>query len=99
MENIIVEVVSENEFTKVFKVNGTELYISKAYDDDSNYHFLVANIPKIESLNIERISYPMPFEKEEQRNAAFEEINSQFAADFITKLINQIVENKKNEEK
>jgi len=91
--------VSENEFTKIFNCNGVELYISKAYDDESDRHFLVASIPQIEELGVGNIQQPIVYENEEMRNNTFESLDVVVAQKFVEDVISEIKKQKENAEK
>ena len=80
-----VKIVSENEFTKHYKYEekSIDCYLSKAYDEETDKHFLVASIPKIEELNALHIQYPMVFENESERNEHFETFNAQLFIDHL----------------
>ena len=82
-----VELVSENEFTKVFKVNDMDLFVSKAFDAETDKHYLVNGIPVIPELNVSEIQYPILFETEELRDEAFSEVNIHYAKAFVRDLV------------
>lgn len=88
-ENDKVKLVSENEFTKHYKYEEKEIdcYLSKAYDEETDKHFLVASIPKIPQLNAMHIQYPMAFDTEQERNQFFTDFN---ALDFLDYLVEQM---------
>ena len=84
-DNNKVKIVSENEFTKHYKYEekSIDCYLSKAYDEETDKHFLVASIPKIEELNAMHIQYPMVFENEAERNEHFQSFNAQLFIDHL----------------
>ena len=90
--------VTENEFTKSFKyVDGDiELFISKGVDEETDKHFLVASIPLIEELNVAKIQFPILFEDQAQRDAAFIDFSVENATDFIEQVIAEIKNRKEN---
>ena len=90
---------SQNEFTKKFKYNEIELYVSKAFDEESDRHFLVNSIPKIEDLGVANIQLPIVFESEEERNKVFDGLDVNEAKSFLDALIEQIKQQKENLEK
>jgi len=81
---------SENEFTKVFKYNDIDLYLSKAFDEDSDTHFLVGNIPDIPQYKVQRVQFPIQFDTAEQRDEEFKKFDSQSAKSFIEGILQQI---------
>jgi len=84
-----VKIVSENEFTKHYKYEEKEIdcYLSKAYDEQTDKHFLVASIPKIQELSAMHIQFPMLFENEAERNEHFQTFNALL---FIEGLLEQM---------
>ncbi len=91
MEAILL---SNNGVTKIFKYNDIDLYVSKAFDDESDNHFLVCSIKEIPELNVGNLQLPIRFESEEQRDLFFEEFNGEA---FINEMIAQIKSNKENQ--
>lgn len=89
MNNEKVKIVSENEFTKHYKYEEKEIdcYLSKAYDEQADKHFLVASIPKIQELSAMHIQFPMLFENEAERNEHFQSFNPLL---FIEGLLEQM---------
>ena len=99
VKNGDTSLVSKNDFTKVFKYKEIELYISKAYDDESDRHFLVASIPKIDELNVGNIQQPLVFINEEERDKTFESLDVNIAQKFLDDVIAEIKQQKQNAEK
>jgi hypothetical protein len=94
--------LANNNITKTFKaiskVGGEiDVFITKAFDEDTSKHFLVINIPFIPLLGVERIQLPISFESEEFRNNAFDEqVTEDWVSDTVVNFQNQILESKKN---
>ena len=86
----VFELVSKNDFTKIFKSYDVELFISKAYDDDEKKHFLINSIPEIPEVGVARIQFPMVFETEKMRDEVFDGLTEKDAAVFVEKLIIEI---------
>jgi hypothetical protein len=86
----VFELVSKNDFTKIFKSYDVELFISKAYDDDEKKHFLINSIPEIPEVGVARIQFPMVFETEKMRDEVFDGLTEKDAAEFVEKLIIEI---------
>lgn len=92
-----VELVEANDFSKHYKQGEVHLYVAKAFDEKTSKHYLVCSVPDIPSLRVHKIQLPMEFDKEEDRNAVFATFD---AEDFLKRLKEQIIENKKlSEEK
>ena len=86
----VFELVSKNDFTKIYKSFDIELFISKAYDEDENKHFLINSIPEIPEVGVARIQFPIVFENEKMRDEVFEGLTEKDAAEFVEKLIIEI---------
>ena len=83
--------LSENEFTKHHKYEEKDIdcYLSKAYDEETEKHFLIASIPRIPELNAMHIQYPMVFDNEAERNQFYDDYNP---LDFLEFLLAQMTE-------
>jgi hypothetical protein len=92
----LVVLESENENTKIFNFNDKEimLYISRAYDEETDRHFLTYDIPEISALNVQKISDLKEFESSEVRDLLFESIDEKWVEFYIKKLIIHINQNK-----
>ncbi len=83
---------SSNEFTKVY-VNEeleVEMYISKAYDEDTDKHYLVASIPEIKEFSVHKVQLPLEFDTAELRDETF----NNFDGDRLLNLIIEDVRKK-----
>ena len=92
----LVVLESQNENTKIFNFNDKEimLYISRAYDEEINRHFLTYDIPEIVSLNVQKISDLKEFDNSEVRDYLFNSIDEQWVEMYIKKLVIHIEKNK-----
>jgi hypothetical protein len=88
--------VSGNDFSKHFKLGDIDLHLHKAYDEDSNLHFIVFCIPHIVEVNASDIKYPIGFEVEKERDEVFSNFKVDDGLDFMDKLVEEIRENDKN---
>jgi hypothetical protein len=86
---------SENEVQKIFKSTNIDVYVGKAFDDETNKHFLIFSIPVIPECSVQHIQFPYVFDTENERDEVFTHLESNYISDFVEKLINQIEENKK----
>lgn len=84
---------SQNEFTKIFNYGNIKLFISKAYDDVDDKHFITAAIPEIPECNVAHVQFPIPFGSENERNSNFDTFDVNVATHFIEGVITQIKEN------
>jgi hypothetical protein len=88
---------SENEFTKIFKDGDIEIYLSKAFDEDSGIHYLVASVPKISEVDASDIKYPFPFDTDVMRDEFFKIFDTTSAKEFTRDLVAFIKEQKQKE--
>jgi ribosome-associated toxin RatA of RatAB toxin-antitoxin module len=86
---------AENEVQKIFKSLDTDVFIGKAFDEDTNKHFIVFSIPLLAEVNVQHIQYPFQFDTEVERDDVFKNINMEYVSGFIDKLVNQIKENQR----
>jgi len=95
-KDISNQVISENNFTKAFVFDGTYIFISKAYDEDSDKHFLVNSIPEIREVNAHHVQFPIGFNSEQERDQTFDELDLEAAGELLTVFINSIKQNAAN---
>jgi hypothetical protein len=91
----VFKLESENDVQKIFKSIDIDVYVGKAYDEDTDKHFLVFSIPIIPEANVQHIQFPYIFETEKERDEVFNHLDDKYISAFIEKLISQIEENKK----
>jgi hypothetical protein len=95
-----VKIVSQNEVGKTFEIKSevsgdVTMFVNKAFDEDSDAHFLVVSIRELPLLNVANIQYPIKFDTEEGRNYAFDnEVNESWASFFLTQIENNIIESR-----
>jgi hypothetical protein len=90
--------VSENEFSKVFKVDDVDLYVTQAFDEESNTYFLICSIPVIPVLNVEHIKFPIAFKTKEEMGQGFTQLTPDWASKFISDATEYIKENRRKVE-
>jgi hypothetical protein len=96
-----VKLIEENEVSKHFKdeIRGIDCFVSKAFDEETQKHCLVASIEKIPELNAMHIQYPFVFDIEEERDTLFKEFDCKLYLDWLIEtMTNQIEDAKKNAE-
>ena len=91
----VFKIESENDVQKIFKSNDVDVYVGKAFDEETNKHFLIFSIPLIPEANVQHIQFPYIFDTEKERDEVFTHLEANYVADFVEKLIIQIEENKK----
>lgn len=92
---------SKNEFTKIYKDGDIGIYMSKAYDEDADKHYVVASIPSIKEIDASEIKYPFAFDTSEERDDFFDSFSEKNASEFIRDLVKYIKEQQEiqNEQK
>ena len=91
----VFKLEAENDVQKIFKSIDIDVYVGKAYDEDTDKHFIVFSIPVIPEANVQHIQFPYVFETEKERDEVFTHLDDKYISAFIEKLISQIEENKK----
>jgi len=97
-----VKLVEENEVSKHFKdeIRGIDCFVSKAFDEETQKHCLIASIEKIPELNAMHIQYPFVFDIEEERDTLFKEFDCKLYLDWLIEtMTNQIKDAKKMDNK
>jgi hypothetical protein len=91
--------VSENEFTKVFKIDDVDMFVTQAYDEESKLHYLIISVPEIPKIGVAHIQFPIAFNlKEEMQQAFKEQLTPDWARKFLSDAIQHIEDNKKQSE-
>ena len=91
----VFKIESENDVQKIFKSQDVDVYVGKAFDEETNKHFLIFSIPVIPEVNVQHIQFPYIFETEKERDEVFTHLEENYIAEFVAKLLTQINENKK----
>lgn len=87
--------VSENEFSKVFKVDNIDLYVGQAFDEDSNTYFLICSVPIIPALGVEHLKFPIAFQTKDEMVQGFGQLTPDWASKFIFDAIDYIEDNRR----
>jgi hypothetical protein len=91
----VFKIESQNEVQKIFKSHDVDVYVGKAFDEETDKHFLIFSIPIIPEANVQHIQFPYIFETEKERDEVFTHLEENYISEFVEKLITQINENKK----
>jgi hypothetical protein len=91
----VFKIESKNEVQKIFKSHDVDVYVGKAFDEETDKHFLIFSIPVIPEANVQHIQFPYIFETEKERDEVFTHLEENYISEFVEKLITQINENKK----
>jgi hypothetical protein len=94
----VFKLESENDVQKIFKSHDIDVYVGKAYDEETDKHFLIFSIPVIPEANVQHIQFPYVFDTEKERDEVFTHLDDKYISVFVEKLISQIEENKQKAE-
>jgi len=96
MESVLL---SDNGFTKIFKVRGDiDLFLTKAFDEDSNKHYIVSTIREIVELNASGIQFPYEYSTDYERDNAYKQYGTEEARVFVEFSIHFIKDKEKFKE-
>ena len=99
LEPIKCVLISDNGFTKIFKLReDVDLFLSKAVDEDTDKHYMVATIREIKELNAHGIQFPFEYDDESIRDNEYNEWGESVARDFLEFSIQFIKEKDKLKE-
>ena len=93
----VFKIESQNDVQKIFTSHDVDVYVGKAFDEETNKHFLIFSIPVIPEVNVQHIQFPYIFETEKERDEVFTHLEENYIAEFVAKLLTQINENKKQQ--
>jgi len=91
----VFKLESQNDVQKIFKSYDVDVYVGKAFDEETDKHFLIFSIPVIPEANVQHIQFPYVFDTEKERDDVFVNLDDKYITVFVEKLIGQIEENKK----
>ena len=91
----VFKLESQNDVQKIFKSHDVDVYVGKAFDEETDKHFLIFSIPVIPEANVQHIQFPYVFDTEKERDDVFVNLDDKYITVFVEKLIGQIEENKK----
>jgi hypothetical protein len=78
---------------------GTDLFVNKAYDEETNTHCLLIFMPSFPKYNLLGIQQPLAYESEQQRDEFYTHgVNDEFANTFIKNLSEHVENSRKNAE-
>jgi hypothetical protein len=75
-----------------------DVFINKAYDEETQTHALLIYIPKIPQFNILQLRQPIFYESQEERDRIYTELGDEFVNQFWQQLVNHITEQKEKTE-
>ena len=84
------KLIEANDFSKSFHHGDTKLYIGKAFDEETDKHFVVLSVPEILEVNANNVQFPVSFNSEKERDDAFYEMDEEYAEKVILDIIAEI---------
>ena len=84
LEPIKSVLLSDNGFTKIFKLReDVDLFLSKAVDEDTDKHYMVATIKEIKELNAHGVQFPFEYDTESLRDEEYNKWGENEAREFL----------------
>ena len=93
------KLIEANDFSKSFEYGDTKLYISKAFDEETDKHFIILSLPEIAEVNAHNVQFPINFNSENERDNAFYEMDEQYAEVVIGEIVREIKQRNAEKEK
>jgi hypothetical protein len=94
------ELLENGEFTKVFQMEDTKMFIHQRLEEETDTYYLLCAIPSI-TLNgnlLQDLQLPIPFESKEVMEEIFNEFDNTYADNLFARILAQIVSNESNSE-
>jgi len=92
------ELLENGEFTKVFQMEDTKMFIHQRFEEESDTYYLLCAIPFI-TLNgsvLQDVQLPIPLESKEAMIEIFNEFDNTYANNLFARILAQIVSNENN---
>lgn len=92
------ELLENGEFTKVFQMEDTKMFIHQRFEEESDTYYLLCAIPSI-TLNgsmLQDVQLPIPLESKEVMIEIFNEFDNTYANNLFARILAQIVSNENN---
>jgi hypothetical protein len=92
------ELLENGEFTKVFQMEDTKMFIHQRFEEESDTYYLLCAIPFI-TLNgsvLQDVQLPIPLESKEVMIEIFNEFDNTYANNLFARILAQIVSNENN---
>ena len=86
----VAKLIEANDFSKSFEYSDTKLFIVKAFDEETDKHFVVLSVPEILEVNANNVQFPVSFDSEKERDDAFYEMDEEYAEKVILDIIAEI---------
>ena len=91
------ELLENGEFTKVFQMEDTKMFIHQRFEEESDTYYLLCAIPSI-TLNgsmLQDVQLPIPIESKEEMQNIFKDFDNTYANNLFARILAQIVSNEK----
>lgn len=85
--------LEKNDFSRTYRKGDIRVYLAKAYDEESKFHFAVISIPEIPHLGVSKLQLPINFEYENMRDTFIETFDCDT---FLKELEIRIITNRNN---
>ena len=95
----VAKLIEANDFSKSFEYSDTKLFIVKAFDEETDKHFVVLSVPEILEVNANNVQFPVSFDSEKERDDAFYEMDEQYAEVVIGEIVREIKQRNAETEK
>ncbi|NBX27696.1 MAG: hypothetical protein EBR55_05525 [Chitinophagia bacterium] len=92
------ELLENGEFTKVFQMEDTKMFIHQRFEEESDTYYLLCAIPSI-TLNgsmLQDVQLPIPIESKEEMQNIFKDFDNTYANNLFARILAQIVSNENN---
>ncbi len=92
------ELLENGEFSKVFQMEDTKMFIHQRFEEESDTYYLLCAIPSI-TLNgsmLQDLQLPIPLESKELMQEIFNEFDNTYANNLFARILAQIVSNENN---
>jgi hypothetical protein len=93
------KLIEANDFSKSFEYGDIKLFIGKAFDEETDKHFVILSLPEIAEVNAHNVQFPVDFNSEKERDDAFYEMNEQYAEVVIGEIVREIKQRNAETEK
>ena len=90
--------LENGEFSKVFQMEDTKMFIHQRLDEESETYYLLCAIPEmiVNGSTLQDVHLPMPFQSKEEMESVFQEFQDSHANNLFAMILAQIVSNESN---
>ena len=93
--------LENGEFSKVFQMEDTKMFIHQRLDEESETYYLLCAIPEmiVNGSTLQDVHLPMPFQSKEEMESVFQEFENEHANNLFAMILAQIVSNESSSNK